>query len=131
MTTYGEAFQMGIGANVAVSVLNEINCAGDALSEKTLEVAIDPNVPQEVKEMLVHVLHHLSVVRELTEAYDGFVSEAIHNFGDENPGKLYNISKEISEYPLIIQMQDIMGMSQEQRLAKIKRNLDALQAENN
>ncbi len=126
MTTYGEAFQMGIAANFAVGTLNEISCAGEALSRKALELAENPNIDGKVLDTLSHVLNHLSVVRELCEAYDEVLTEKIEAFSEANPGKLTAISKEISEDELIVRMQGIIGMSQKERVDKIEANMKQL-----
>lgn len=129
MTTYGEAFQMGLGANVAVAIRNEVSCAGDALS--TFALANIPNASDELKSTITHVLNHLSVIRELAEEYDGYLDAGIEKFDDDNPGKLRIVSKEISESELIVKMQDIIGMPAEERAARIRKNLGELEAREN
>lgn len=129
MTTIGEAFQMGLSANLAVSIQNEVNCAGDALSQFALSVA-DTASP-ELQRTVSHVLNHLAVIRELAEAFDQHLDAEIKKFDEENPGKLLAVSREISENDLIQKMQDIIGMTAEERVARIQHNLAALEAEQN
>lgn len=129
MTTIGEAFQMGLSANLAVSIQNEVNCAGDALSAFAL--ANIPNASDELKTTISHVLNHLSVIRELAQAFDQHLDAEIKKFDEENPGKLLAVSREISENDLIQKMQDIIGMTAEERVARIQHNLAALEAEQN
>lgn len=125
MTTYGEAFQMGLGANVAVCVLNEIQCAGDALNASLS--SIDPEtLPEELVVTLNHVLSHMISLREIAGIADEYFDKAIGEFDEANPGKLIEVSKEISEHPVILGMQDALGMSPEERLRKIEANLSTI-----
>lgn len=126
MTTYGEAVQMGLGANLAVCINNEVLCAGEALATVIMDEEISSIIPNELKSTLTHVLCHLSVIRELSETMDIHYDREISKFDEENLGKLKEVSKEISQLPIIKSLQDIIGMTDEARVARHNANMKAI-----
>lgn len=128
MTTREEIVQMGIAANLAVGVMNETLCAGTALT-RAMETngEFDPEaIPAELRDVLSHVLGHLSTIRELASVMDEFYDKSISTYNAVHPGQLGGISKEISKVPVIRKLQDIVGMSDDQRAAVARKNAEAI-----
>lgn len=128
MTTYGEAVQMGIGANLAVVTLNEVNCAGEALANYYLndQNEVRDDLSPETKAVLTHVMRHLTAIRDVANHLDIHYDKGISAFDDANPGKLLAVSREISEMPLIKELQDIIGMTDQEREVRKNYNLSEL-----
>lgn len=131
MTTYAEAVQMGIAANLAVGIQNEVICAGNALSNLMLVGdSIRTDLPEEVVSVLSHVMNHLTAIREFTEVADEYYDTEIPKFDEANPGQLLHVSAEIADLPIVSKFQDIINMSPAARRAKKESNLRDIQTGN-
>lgn len=124
MTTYGEAYQMGLTANLIEGMSTEVTCAGDTLSQ--FAEKYEEELPNEVKGVIAHVLNHLSITRELFERVGDEIDARFQLFDSENPGKLAQISNELRESQVIADMQAIIGMTPEDVLRIIAENAEAL-----